>query len=138
MASKFSRQAVFNFRALSGVSLTVTLAELKINPKILISCVGIKIDYLGCIKNPSLSNKVMISAMLWTQELWSSDISQVSSIYTTEMCPSFLRLEKTGFNNFVNCLGHGVSPLEKQTDSYNWPLQLNFRYFWKSECIDTE
>ena len=69
MASKFSRQAVFNFRALSGVSLTVILAELKISPKKVISCVGIKIDFSGCITKPSLSNKVMVSAMLLTQEL---------------------------------------------------------------------
>ena len=69
MASKFSRQAVFNFRALSGVSLTVILAELKISPNKVISCVGIKIDFSGCITKPSLSNKVMVSAMLLTQEL---------------------------------------------------------------------
>ena len=45
------------------------LAELKINPKKVISWVGIKIDFSGCITNPSLSNKVMVSAMLLTQEL---------------------------------------------------------------------
>ena len=100
VASKFSRQAVFNFRTLLGVNLSVVLAELKINPKKVISWVGIKIDFLGCITNPSLSNKVMVAAMLLTQELLSSDASQVSSIYTTEVCPSFLMLEKTGFNNF--------------------------------------
>ena len=69
VASKLSREAVFNFRALSGVSWTVILAEFKINPKKVISCVGIKIDFLGCTTNPSLSNKVMVSAMLLTQEL---------------------------------------------------------------------
>ena len=69
VASKFYRQAVFNFRALSGVSLTVILAELKINPKKVISCLGSKVDFSGCIANPSLSNKVMVSAMLLTQDL---------------------------------------------------------------------
>ena len=69
VASKFSRQAVFNFRTLSGVNLTVILVELKINPKKVIYCEGIKIDFSGCITNPILSNKVMVSEMLLTQEL---------------------------------------------------------------------
>ena len=43
-------QAVFNFRALSGVSFTVILAELKINPKNIMSCVGIKIDFSGVLQ----------------------------------------------------------------------------------------
>ena len=60
VASKFSREAVFNFRALSRVSLTVILAELKVNPKKVISCVGIMIDFLRCTTNPRLSNKLSI------------------------------------------------------------------------------
>ena len=72
-----SRLAVFNFRTLSGVNVSVILAELKINSKKVISWVGIKIDFSGCITNYRLSNKVMVSAMLLTQELYSSDVTQV-------------------------------------------------------------
>ena len=60
VASKFSRQAALNFRAFQRSYWL----GLEINPKNVISCVGIKIEFSGCITNPRLSNKVMVSAML--------------------------------------------------------------------------
>ena len=140
VASRFS-QACLNFRILSEVRETCIKMELRTNPKKVIICVGSRTDFSGGITKPTLSSNQIVSMTFLVNRLkLLSAVNHESSIYiyTTEMCPCCLRLEKTGFCSFVNFWWQRANPLGKQTNWYKTPFHSNLRNFWWSLHIGTE